>query len=82
MNTDNLTTWLGVAQAAGVAAVTFYTTSSEDGTLNLKSPAFWLGLIVSVLVAIKAYWTNKTVVSASAPTPAPSIPEVPKSTGG
>lgn len=59
MNTDKLTTLLGLAQAIGIAAVTFYTTSAE-GSLSLTSPMFWVGLSVSILVAVKAYYTNKT----------------------
>jgi hypothetical protein len=62
MNTDKLTTLLGLAQAIGVAAVTFYTTS-EEGSLSLKSPMFWVGLAVAILVAVKAYFTNKENVS-------------------
>jgi hypothetical protein len=69
MNFDKLTTLLGLAQAIGVAAVTFYTTS-EEGSLSLKSPMFWVGLSVAVLVAVKAYFTNK-VAPAVVPTKAP-----------
>ena len=61
MSTDKLTTYLGLAQAIGVAAVTFYTTSSE-GSLSLSSPMFWVGMGVAVLMAVKGYFTNKTEV--------------------
>lgn len=63
MSTDSLTTYLGLAQAIGVAAVTFYSTA-DDGNLNLKSPMFWVGMAVTILVAVKAYFTNKVTVSA------------------
>lgn len=58
MNNDKLTNYLGLAQAIGIAAVTFYTTSS-DGALSLTDPMFWVGMAVAVLVAVKAYFTNK-----------------------
>ena len=64
MNTDKLTTLLGLAQAIGVAAVTFYTTS-EEGALSLKSPMFWVGMSVAILVAVKAYFTNKASAAAA-----------------
>jgi uncharacterized membrane protein len=65
MNTDKLTTYLGLAQAIGVAAVTFYTTSS-DGSLSLTSPMFWVGMAVAILMAVKGYFTNKEAVAAPA----------------
>lgn len=68
MSTDTLTTYLGLAQAIGVAAVTFYTTADE-GSLSLKSPMFWIGMAVAVLVAVKAYFTNKATILAEAPKP-------------
>ncbi len=71
MNSDNLTTYLGLAQAIGAAAVTFYTTASADGSIDLKNPVFWMGLAVSVLMAVKGYWTNKHLTPA---TPKPTTP--------
>jgi len=68
MSTDALTTWLGLAQAIGIAAVTFYTTASGDGTLSLTSPMFWIGMVVAILVAVKAYFTNKAAIPAVVPT--------------
>ena len=59
---DGLTTWLGLGQAVAIAAIDFYT-NSEDGTLNLSNPLFWVGLSVALLVAVKAYFTNKTAPS-------------------
>jgi hypothetical protein len=61
MSTDKLTTYLGLAQSVGVAAVTFYTTSAQ-GAINLSDPMFWVGMGVAVLMAVKGYFTNKTEV--------------------
>lgn len=71
MNSDQITTYLGLAQAIGAAAVTFYTTSSADGSLDLHNPIFWMGLAVSVIMAVKGYWTNKHVT----PPPTPPVPK-------
>jgi uncharacterized membrane protein len=65
VNTDKLTTYLGLAQAIGVAAVTFYTTSS-DGALSLTSPMFWVGMAVAILMAVKGYFTNKAAAEPAA----------------
>jgi hypothetical protein len=59
MDKDKLTSWLGVAQAVAVAIVTFYTTEHADGSIDWSSPMMYLGLSVAVLVAVKAYFTNK-----------------------
>jgi predicted membrane channel-forming protein YqfA (hemolysin III family) len=67
MNTDKLTSWLGLAQAIGVAAVTFYTTENADGSIDWTSPMFYVGLGVSVLVAVKAYFTKGTESPVDAP---------------
>jgi hypothetical protein len=72
MNSDQLTTYLGLAQAIGTAAVTFYTTASSEGAIDLKNPIFWMGLAVAVLMGVKGYWTNKHLTPA--PTPAVKTP--------
>ena len=59
MNTDKMTNWLGLAQAIGIAAVDFYATSNADGSFGWTNPIFWIGMVVAVLVAVKAYFTNK-----------------------
>ncbi len=59
MNTDKITNWLGLGQAVVVAAITFYTTANQDGSVDFTSPVFWAGLVVAVFVAVKAYYTNK-----------------------
>lgn len=59
MDTNKVTSWLGLAQAIGVAAVTFYTTAQDGGAIDWASPMFYIGLAVAVLVAVKAYYTNK-----------------------
>ena len=71
MSTDALTTYLGLAQSIGIAAVTFYTTASSDGTLSLTSPMFWVGMTVAILVAVKAYFTNKAALPGVVPTKVP-----------
>lgn len=60
MDTTKMTSWLGLAQAVGIAVVDFYTTANADGSVNWSSPIFWVGLIVAVLVAVKAYFTQGT----------------------
>lgn len=69
MSTDSLTTYLGLAQAVGTAAVTFYTTASADGTVSLTNPLFWLGMAVAVLMAVKGYFTNKAALPTTPPAP-------------
>lgn len=59
MNTDKLTTYLGLFQAIATAGITYWTTAQQDGTIDFTSPVFWLGLTVSVLMAVKGYYTNK-----------------------
>jgi hypothetical protein len=59
MTTDSLTTWLGLAQATGVAVVTAYTTADEAGQVDFHSLPFWLGMAVAVVMAVKGYFTNK-----------------------
>ena len=83
MNSTTLTSVLGLGQAIAIAAVTFYTTSSEDGTLNLKSPMFWTGLVVAILVSVKAYYTQGVPTAPGSPintppTVAPPAPPVVK----
>ena len=59
MSNDVKTNWLGLAQAIGIAAIDFYTTANADGSVNWKNPVFWIGMLVAVLVAVKAFYTNK-----------------------
>ena len=65
VNTDKLTSWLGLAQGVAIAVVDFYATANADGGVNWSSPLFYIGLVVAVLVTVKAYFTNK-----------PSVPSV------
>ena len=62
MNTDTVTSWLGLAQAIGAAALTFYMTSQDDGSFGWTNPMFWVGFSVAVLMAVKGYYTNKPSV--------------------
>jgi len=61
MQTDTLTTWLGVLQAVGVAIVNFVVTApaadAADGS-RWTNPMFWVGMIVAALMAVKAYYTK------------------------
>jgi hypothetical protein len=59
MTNDVKTNWFGLAQAIGIAAIDFYSTSNADGSVNWSNPIFYVGLVVAVLVAVKAYFTNK-----------------------
>ncbi len=59
MTNDVKVNWFGLAQAVGIAIVDFYSTANVDGSVNWASPIFWVGLAVAVLVAVKAYYTNK-----------------------
>ena len=60
MNKDTLTTILGVGQAAAVAAGTYLGTAMDDGSVNYKSPVFWLGIIAAVVMGVKGYYTKGT----------------------
>jgi uncharacterized membrane protein len=59
MNTDKLTTVLGVIQGVGVAVGDYLVHAKETGAIEWTAPTFWIGLAVSVLMALKAYYTNK-----------------------
>jgi hypothetical protein len=59
MTNDSKVNWFGLAQAIGVAAIDFYTTANADGSIGWTNPVFYLGLGVAVLVAVKAWFTNK-----------------------
>lgn len=80
MNSSTLTTLLGIAQAAGTAGVAAYATASEDGTVNVKSPIFWLGIGIAILMAVKAYFTQgsappgQVMVTKQDPTVPPPVP--------
>ncbi len=62
MNTDKITTWLGLGQAIVVAAITFYTTASAEGSVDLANPVFWAGLVAAAFMAVKGYYTNKATL--------------------
>lgn len=64
MNTDKATNWLGLAQAIGVAVVDFYATANADGSVGWTNPIFYVGMVIAILVAVKAWYTNKPSVSA------------------
>jgi len=59
MNNDSKVNWLGLAQAVGIAVIDFYGTANADGTVGWSNPVFYIGMAVAVLVAVKAYFTNK-----------------------
>lgn len=59
MNHDSKINWLGLAQAVGVAIVDFYATANADGSIGWANPIFYVGAAIAVLVAVKAYFTNK-----------------------
>ena len=72
MNSDSLTTYLGLAQAIGTAAVTFYTTASAEGNIDLKNPVFWMGMAVATIMGVKGYFTNKHLTQAPMPPSPPA----------
>ena len=59
MTNDIKINWLGLAQGVGIAIVDFYTTANADGSLGWSNPMFYVGAAIAVLVAVKAYFTNK-----------------------
>lgn len=58
MDSTKLTSLLGYAQAAGTAAITFYATARQDGTVDFTNWVFWAGLAVAVIMALKAHYTQ------------------------
>lgn len=59
MTNDSKINWLGLAQAVGIAIVDFYATANADGSVGFSNPMFYVGAVIAVLVAVKAYFTNK-----------------------
>lgn len=59
MDNNTKINWLGLAQAVGVAIVDFYGTANADGSIGWSNPIFYVGAVIAVLVAVKAYFTNK-----------------------
>ena len=59
MTNDAKVNWLGLAQAIGVAIVDFYGTANADGSVGWSNPIFYVGMVIAVLVAVKAFFTNK-----------------------
>lgn len=59
MTTDKLTTVLGLLQAMGVAVGDYLVHAQSTGEVNWTAPTFYIGLAVAVLMALKAYYTNK-----------------------
>ena len=57
MNTTKLTTWLGVAQAVGVAVADYLTHTNMEGGA-LKQPTFWIGLAIAAAMGLKGYFTQ------------------------
>jgi hypothetical protein len=62
MNSDKLTTLIGLGKALVLAAITFYTTSNQEGSVNLTNPVFWAGMAYALFTAYQGYYTNKPVV--------------------
>jgi len=58
MNTTNLVTYIGIGQAAASAGVTYFLTAQHDGSIDFHSPVFWLGAVVTICMAVKAYFTE------------------------
>ena len=72
MNKDTLTTVLGIGQAAAVAIGTYIGTAMDDGSINYKSPVFWLGLVVAAFMGVKGYYTKGTDTPTTPPVTKPS----------
>lgn len=73
MNTDRVTTWLGLLQAVGVAIVDVVMTSPVDPTESRwTNPMFWVGILVAALMATKAYYTKG--IETTAPTATKGLP--------
>lgn len=58
MSTTTLTTLIGFGKAILAAVMTAILTASEDGTMNMKSPVFWLGICFAAFEAAKGYYTQ------------------------
>ena len=58
MSTTSLATLIGFGKAILAAVITAIMTASEDGTLNMKSPMFWLGICFAAFEAAKGYYTK------------------------
>jgi predicted membrane channel-forming protein YqfA (hemolysin III family) len=58
--TTTTVTWLGIAQAAGMAIFAYYTTENADGSIDWTDPMFYIGMGVAALMAVKAYMTQGT----------------------
>lgn len=59
MNTDKLTTVLGVMQAVGVAVGDYFVHTKDTGSVDFHAATFWIGLAVATLMGVKSYYTNK-----------------------
>lgn len=81
MNTTSLNTWLGAVQAAGTAILSYYITQNEDGSIDWHDPVLYIGGLVAVAMAVKAYFTQGTppagTVVVTKPEPAPPAPAQP-----
>ena len=58
MNTTNLVTYIGIGQAVASAGVTYFLSAQHDGSIDFHSPVFWLGAVVTICMAVKAYFTE------------------------
>ena len=59
MDNDKKVNWLGLAQAIGVAVVDYHATANADGSIGWDNPWFYVGGAIAILVAVKAWFTNK-----------------------
>ena len=67
MSTTSLNTLIGFAKALVAAIVTFIMTATDEGTLNFKSPMFWLGMLFAIFEAAKGYYTKGIDVTPAVP---------------
>lgn len=58
MSTTTLTTLIGLGKAMLAAVITAIMTATDEGTLNFKSPIFWMGIIFAAFEAAKGYYTQ------------------------
>lgn len=57
MDTNKLTTYLGIAQAIGVGVIDYITHTNMDGGA-MKQPTFWVGLVIAAAMGLKGYYTK------------------------
>jgi hypothetical protein len=58
MTNDTKTTYLGIIMAAGTALADYLAHLGPNG-LDLKSPTFWIGIVIAACMGLKGWFTNK-----------------------